>query len=134
MKRALSAAIIGVSLLMTQLSTEVSQAAEVKAFVTGAAKRVFTALAPQFEAAGHKVTAEFDLPPSLMKRVDAGEPYDVIILSYHVKPLIDRGANWSPTRGPRSGRLASVSLSKRVRRSRTSTRPRPSRNPCSMPS
>jgi molybdate transport system substrate-binding protein len=91
MKRALSAAIIGVSLLMTQLSTEVSQAAEVKAFVTGAAKRVFTALAPQFEAAGHKVTAEFDLPPSLMKRVDAGEPYDVIILSYDVKPLIDRG-------------------------------------------
>jgi len=56
MKRALSAAIIGVSLLMSQ----VSQAAEVKAFVTGAANRVFKTLAPQFEAAGHKVNAEVE--------------------------------------------------------------------------
>jgi molybdate transport system substrate-binding protein len=87
MKPVLSDAIIGVSLLMSQ----VSQAAEVKPFVTGAAKRVFTTLAPQFEAAGHKVAAQFDLPPSLMKRVEAGEPYDVIILSYDVKPLIGRG-------------------------------------------
>jgi len=97
MKRLLSVAVIGVSLLMTQ----VSQAAEVKAFVTGAAKRVFTTLAPQFEAAGHKVNAEFDLPPSLMKRVEAGEPYDVIILSYDVKPLIDRGLLAREYDGPR---------------------------------
>ena len=121
------------SLLMTQISTEVSQAAEVKAFVTGAAKRVFTTLAPQFEAAGHKVAAEFDLPPSLMKRVEAGEPYDVIILSYDVKPLIDRGL-LVPNSRTALGRSASASQSKRARRSRTSTRSRPSRSRCSTPS
>jgi len=88
MKFVLSAASIGLSLLMTQ----VTQAAEVKAFVTGAARAAYQTLAPQFErASGHKLVTHFDLPPALVRKIDAGEPYDVIILSYDVDALIKQG-------------------------------------------
>src|SRR4051812_38602051 len=88
MKFALSAASIGLSLVMTQ----VTQAAEVKAFVTGAARAAFQTLAPQFEqASGHKLVSHFDLPPALVRKIDASEPYDVIILSYDVDALIKQG-------------------------------------------
>ena len=88
MKFGLPAASIGLSLLMTQTT----QAAEVKAFVTGAAKRSFATLGPEFErGSGHKLAATFELPPALIKRVDAGEPFDVIILSYDVDALIKQG-------------------------------------------
>jgi len=43
--------------------TQTTQAAEVKAFVTGAARAAFQTLAPQFEqASGHKLVSHFDLP------------------------------------------------------------------------
>lgn len=88
MKLSLSTASIGLALLMTQIT----QAAEIKAFVTGAAKASFETLAPEFErTTGHKLVAEFDLPPALVRKIDAGEPYDVIILSYDVEPLIKQG-------------------------------------------
>ena len=67
-------------------------AAEIKAFVTGAARRAYETLAPQFErATGHKLVSQFDLPPALIKKIDAGEPFDVIILSYDVEGLIKQG-------------------------------------------
>ena len=88
MKFVLSAASIGLSLLMTQ----VTQAAEIKAFVTGAARASLETLVPQFErASGHKLISHFDLPPALVRKIDAGEPYDVIILSYDVDALIKQG-------------------------------------------
>ncbi len=88
MKFALSAATIGLSLLMTQTT----QATEVKAFVTGAARAAYETITPQFErASGHKLVTRFDLPPALIRKIDAGEPYDVIILSYDVDALIKQG-------------------------------------------
>jgi molybdate transport system substrate-binding protein len=82
------AASIGLSLLTIQPSL----AAEINAFVTGAARRAYETLAPQFErATGHKLVSQFELPPALIKKVDAGEPFDVIILSYDVEGLIKRG-------------------------------------------
>jgi molybdate transport system substrate-binding protein len=79
---------IGLVLAMPQDT----DAAEVKAFVTGAARRSYETLAPQFErATGDKLVSEFGLPPALVKKVDAGEPFDVIILSYDVAPLIKQG-------------------------------------------
>jgi molybdate transport system substrate-binding protein len=88
MKFALSAASIGLSLLMTQIS----QAAEIKAFVTGAARAAYEAIVPKFEqATGHKLVNVFELPPTLVKKIDAGEPYDVVILSYDVDALIKQG-------------------------------------------
>jgi molybdate transport system substrate-binding protein len=72
--------------------TQITQAAEVKAFVTGAARAAYQTLAPQFErASGHKLVSHFDLPPALVSKIDAGEPYDVIILSYDVEALIKQG-------------------------------------------
>jgi molybdate transport system substrate-binding protein len=81
------AAGIGLSLFMVPV-----HAAEIKAFVTGAAREAFTELSPQFErATGHKVTAQFDLPPNFYRRIDAGEPFDVILLSADVEGLIRQG-------------------------------------------
>lgn len=76
-----------------------SNAAEVKAFVTGAARAGFEILAPAFErATGHKVTAVFDLPPALVRKADAGDPFDVLILSYDVQSLIKDGKLASDSR------------------------------------
>ena len=76
-----------------------TQAAEIKAFVTGAAKRSFATLGPEFErGSGHKLAATFELPPALIKRVDAGEPFDVIILSYDVAGLIKQSKVVADTR------------------------------------
>src|SRR5687768_4087622 len=82
-----AAAIIGAALTMQS-----AQAAEVRALVTGAARAAFNQIAPQFErATGHKVIAQFGLPPELLKKAEAGEPFDVMILSYDVEPLIKQG-------------------------------------------
>ncbi len=72
--------------------TEASQSAEIKAFLTGASHRSLDELIPQFErASGHKVVAQYGLPPALIKKVDAGEPFDVLILSYDVEGLVKQG-------------------------------------------
>jgi molybdate transport system substrate-binding protein len=81
-------ATIGLSLLASQPAT----AAEVRVFVTGAARAAFEEIAPRFEReSGHKVIAQFGLPPELLKKADAGEPFDVMILSYDIEPLIKQG-------------------------------------------
>ena len=88
MKVCALAASIGLSLLMTGPS----HAAEIKAFFTGAARRSLEAILPQFErATGHKVVGVYALPPDLVKRIDAGEPFDVIVLSYDVEGLVKQG-------------------------------------------
>ena len=62
MKFALSAASIGLSLLMSQTT----QATELKAFVTGAARAAYETITPQFERdTGHKLVTHFDLPPAV---------------------------------------------------------------------
>ena len=82
-----TAAVIG-TLLMAQSA----QAADVTVFLTGAARRAYDTLAPQFErATGHKLVMQTALPPDLIKKIDAGEPFDVIILSYDVEGLIKQG-------------------------------------------
>ncbi len=89
-------AIAAVGAVMVGQST---QAAEVRVFVTGAARAAFEEIAPQFErASGHKVIAQFGLPPELLKKADAGEPFDAMILSYDVEPLIKQGKLAAGTR------------------------------------
>ena len=69
-----------------------AQAADINVFLTGAARRAYDTLAPQFEkATGHKLITQSALPPDLIKKVEAGEPFDVIILSYDVERLIKQG-------------------------------------------
>jgi molybdate transport system substrate-binding protein len=71
---------------------DAAYAADVKMLVTGAARGAFDELAPQFERdAGHKLIAQYALPSELIRKIDAGEPFDVIILSYDVDGLIKQG-------------------------------------------
>jgi molybdate transport system substrate-binding protein len=90
--RTAAAAFGSISLLLANMAQNPVQAAEVKAFVTGAARPMVDILAPQFErATGHKLTIVSGLPPELVAKVDAGEPFDIIVLSYDVESLIKRG-------------------------------------------
>ena len=85
MKIALFAAAAIVSAFMSQSI----QAAEVRVLSTGAARSAYEEIAQQFErATGHKLVTHFDLPTELVKKVEAGEPFDVVILSSDVEPLI----------------------------------------------
>ena len=69
-----------------------AHAADINVFLTGAARRAYDTLAPQFEkATGHKLVTQSALPPDLIKKMDAGEPFDVIILSYDVENLVKQG-------------------------------------------
>jgi molybdate transport system substrate-binding protein len=88
---------IGLSLLLTQAA----HSADLTVFVTGAARDAFNEMKPQFEqATGHKVTPQFDLPPNFYRRIDAGEPFDAIILSTDVAPLIEKGKVVADSRTP----------------------------------
>lgn len=74
------------------LMPQPSHAAEIKAFITGAARGAYSEIVPKFErATGHKVVSQFDLPPKLLVKVDAGEPFDVLVLSYDVDGLVKKG-------------------------------------------
>jgi molybdate transport system substrate-binding protein len=86
------AALTLISFFMTNAIQNLAYAAEVRAFVTGAARPMYDLLAPQFErATGHKLVTTSALPPELVAKVEAGEPFDVIVLSYDVEALIKRG-------------------------------------------
>ena len=74
------------------LAPSVADAAELRVLCTGAARDAFNELAPQFErATGHKVTTHFGLPAELSGKINAGEAFDVIVLSSDVEPLIRQG-------------------------------------------
>jgi molybdate transport system substrate-binding protein len=89
MRAALGAA---AAIAITALTPQPGAAAEINVFLTGAARRSYETLAPQFEkASGHKLITTYGLPPDLLKRVDAGEAFDVLILSYDIEPLIKQG-------------------------------------------
>jgi molybdate transport system substrate-binding protein len=82
--------IVAIGLLL--FMSPVARSAEIKVFVTGAASRAYDTLAPQFErATGHKLINTYGLPPALMVKVRAGEPFDVLVLSYDVEGLIKDG-------------------------------------------
>ena len=67
-------------------------AADIDVFVTGAARRAYDTLIPQFErASGHKLVNQYALPPELIRKMEAGEPFDVMILSYDVEALVKQG-------------------------------------------
>ncbi len=57
-------------------------AAEIKVLTTGAYKPVVTALVPLFEKdTGHKVTVDNDTAGALVRRVEGGEAFDVLVLT-----------------------------------------------------
>jgi molybdate transport system substrate-binding protein len=57
-------------------------AAEIKVLTTGAYKPVVTALVPLFEKdTGHKITVDNDTAGALVRRVEGGETFDVLVLT-----------------------------------------------------
>jgi molybdate transport system substrate-binding protein len=92
MRIASLAAATRMGVAIVALHAVAAQAADIKVFVTSAARDAFNELAPPFErATGHKTNAQFDLPPGFLRRIDAGETFDVIILSMDVDGLIRQG-------------------------------------------
>jgi len=81
--------IASIAAAISLLTMQAVQAADIRVFCTGAARSAYEELAPQFEkAAGHKLITTFGLPSELVKKLDAGEPVDAIILSYDIDRLV----------------------------------------------
>jgi molybdate transport system substrate-binding protein len=69
-----------------------AEAAEVRVLCSGAARAAYETIAPQFErASGHKLIVQYGLPPELTRKIDAGEPFDVVIMSFDVEGLTKQG-------------------------------------------
>ena len=70
-----------VALAIALLLPGVAQAEPLKVLTAGAFKQVLLAILPQFEAAGHEVLLDNDTVGGLLKRIEAGEGFDVVIAS-----------------------------------------------------
>ena len=80
-----AAAIFGFMILLAQ--GVAAEAAEVKVLSAAAMRQAMNELGPQFErATGHKLVLQFDVIGVLKRQIDAGESFDVAILT---TPLID---------------------------------------------
>ena len=74
--RAARAAIIGSALLLA--SGAGAQAVELRVLAVGSLPGALAQLGPQFEqASGHKLIIEYGATPGLIKRIEAGEPFDL---------------------------------------------------------
>ena len=68
--------------LSAVLCTTASRAVELKLLTAGAFKSTVVALLPEYEkASGNKVTVENDTAGALMKRIAAGESFDVVVIT-----------------------------------------------------
>jgi molybdate transport system substrate-binding protein len=77
---------------MAQAEMTQARAAEIRVFLTGAARGAWEILAPRFErTTGHKLVTVSALPLDLTAKVNAGEPFDIIVLSFDVEGLIKQG-------------------------------------------
>lgn len=89
------------------------QAAELKVLGTGAHTGAFKELIPQFEqATGHKVTAEYAATPQVMKKIQEGAPFDVVVMID--TPMKDPANQQHFASGPRPP-ISSVGLGAAVR-------------------
>jgi molybdate transport system substrate-binding protein len=75
------------------LSTTASQAVELKLLTAGAFKSTVMALLPEYErTSGNKVSVETETVGALMKRIEAGESFDVVVMTPEtVDQLIGKG-------------------------------------------
>ncbi len=72
-------AVIAAALLFAAAQAD---AAEIKLLTTGAFKPVVVALVPEFERqSGHKVTVDNDTAGGLVKRIEGGETFDLVVLT-----------------------------------------------------
>jgi len=92
------------------LMTGAAQAADVKMFAAAAFTGPFKELLPPFEqATGHKVTVEYAASPQTTKKVESGEPFDLVLTTFADEVLKDPARNGHFQANPRPV-LASVNL------------------------
>src|SRR5258708_40184905 len=78
--------------LVLLVQSVASDAAEIKVLSAGAARQPQRELFSQFErATGHKIVTEFDFGIALKRRIEAGEAFDVAILTIDVDELVKQG-------------------------------------------
>ena len=89
---------LGLTLLLAQ--TSLANADEIKVFSTIGVRSVVQELSPQFErATGHKLVLSFDVANALKRRIEAGESFDLAILTAPVMDdLIKQGKIVADTR------------------------------------
>ena len=82
--RSLAGAIVGLMILLAHAVA--AEGAEVRVLCAAAMRSVMNELGPRFEGAtGHKLVIQFDVVGTLKRQIDAGEGFDVAILT---TPLI----------------------------------------------
>jgi len=85
--------LIGLSLGAFMATVDGTSAAEVKVLTAGAFKQIVVAVVPEFEkTSGHKVVVDNDTVGGLTKRIEAGDAFDVAVLTpAAVDALIQKG-------------------------------------------
>ncbi len=68
------------SAVLTSLAVPAS-ATELKVLTAGAMKQVVLALQPEFEKQGHKLVVDNDTAGALLKRIESGETFDVLVVT-----------------------------------------------------
>jgi molybdate transport system substrate-binding protein len=108
MKSCLAGCLVAVGLFVSP-----AQAAELKVLATGAHTGAFKELIPQFEqATGHKVVAEYAATPQVMKKIQEGAAFDVVVIID--TPMKDPANQQYFAAGPRPP-VSSVGLGAAVR-------------------
>lgn len=83
----MSPAAVGFLILIILTQSSVASAAEIRVLCSNGIKAVVEELAPQFEqATKHTVVITYGLAAALKRQIEAGEPFDVAVLT---PPLID---------------------------------------------
>jgi molybdate transport system substrate-binding protein len=85
--------LLGALLVAVELPSQATRAAEIKVFCLPGMSRALDELGPKFEAlTGHKVATVFEVNKPMMRRIDSGDEFDVVIvLPSEIDELIKRG-------------------------------------------
>jgi molybdate transport system substrate-binding protein len=84
---------LGALLTAVELPSQTARATEIKVFCLPGMSRALDQLVPKFEAlTGHKLATVFEVNRPMMRRIDSGDEFDVIIvLPSEIDELIKRG-------------------------------------------
>ena len=78
------------------MSVMPAAAAEVKVLTAGAMKQVVLALQPEFEKHGHRLVVDNDTAGALRKRIEAGESFDLAVITPGVIDALGSGGKVVP--------------------------------------
>jgi molybdate transport system substrate-binding protein len=80
-RRMRAVVVIALTSVLAMALPGIARAETIKVLTAGAFKQVLLAVIPQFEASGHKIAWDNDTAGALVKRIEAGESFDLVIAS-----------------------------------------------------